>query len=466
LKRALLINVGHGHLSSDNHPRHNVAPMDLAQCAAILESAGWRVELWDTVLEHEAEASVIERRVQAKKPDLLILRPLAHTAHTTHMLGRASLSCSGIRLAMGPSAPHLAKDLLTPLEGSGAVDGVLIGEPESTLNDLLPALAKGVLPEELPGLQLDPSIVPKGRPFIRELDELPMPAQHLLVGRGYQFRYPLDVHDSLRIGYVLSSRGCALGCIFCAPAERETFGTQYRWRSPDLIVDEIARIRELGGNAVYFIDDFFAFSPKRVQALCERMIERGVILPWAAQVRAHGLSDELLTLMRRAGCSTLCFGAESGSDRVLGLLRKGVSVDKVRDQAKRIRTAGIQLVGYFIVGTPGETREERKDTYDFIEEMAPDVVQLHIFNVFPGAPAMETFPELYAEEGTKFTGPRGRVETLAELDKERRTFYLRYYTSPRYVTRTLKRRWRPLLANLPQELSFAFKSARFFAGMR
>jgi anaerobic magnesium-protoporphyrin IX monomethyl ester cyclase len=440
--------------------------MDLAQCAAILESAGWRVELWDTVLEHEAEASVIERRVQAKKPDLLILRPLAHTAHTTHMLGRASLSCSGIRLAMGPSAPHLAKDLLTPLEGSGAVDGVLIGEPESTLNDLLPALAKGVLPEELPGLQLDPSIVPKGRPFIRELDELPMPAQHLLVGRGYQFRYPLDVHDSLRIGYVLSSRGCALGCIFCAPAERETFGTQYRWRSPDLIVDEIARIRELGGNAVYFIDDFFAFSPKRVQALCERMIERGVILPWAAQVRAHGLSDELLTLMRRAGCSTLCFGAESGSDRVLGLLRKGVSVDKVRDQAKRIRTAGIQLVGYFIVGTPGETREERKDTYDFIEEMAPDVVQLHIFNVFPGAPAMETFPELYAEEGTKFTGPRGRVETLAELDKERRTFYLRYYTSPRYVTRTLKRRWRPLLANLPQELSFAFKSARFFAGMR
>ena len=104
MKRALLINVGHGHLSSDNHPRHNVAPMDLAQCAAILENAGWRVELWDTVLEHDEEASVIERRVQAKKPDLLVLRPLAHTAHTTHMLGRASLSCSGIRLAMGPSA--------------------------------------------------------------------------------------------------------------------------------------------------------------------------------------------------------------------------------------------------------------------------------------------------------------------------------------------------------------------------
>ncbi|MBD89824.1 MAG: hypothetical protein CL940_05775 [Deltaproteobacteria bacterium] len=464
--RALLINVGHGHLSSDNHPRHNVAPMDLAQCAAILERAGWRVELWDTVLEHDEEGPVIERRVQAKQPDLLILRPLAHTAHTTQMLGRASREHCGLRLAMGPSAPHLANDLLTPLNDSTAVDGVLIGEPESTLLELLPDLAKRALPDELPGLQLAPSMVPKGRPFIRDLDALPMPSQHLLVGRGYQFRYPLDVHGSLNIGYVLSSRGCALGCIFCAPAERETFGTQYRWRSPDLIVDELERIRELGGNAVYFIDDFFAFSPKRVAALCERLIERDVIIPWAAQVRAHGLSDELLELMRRAGCSTLCFGAESGSDRVLGLLRKGVSVEKVRDQAARIRAAGIQLVGYFIVGTPGETKEERQDTYDFIEEIAPDVVQLHIFNVFPGAPAMDAFPELYAEEGTKFTGPRGRVTQLEELDKERRAFYLRYYTSPRYVARTLKRRWRPLISNLPDELSFAFRSARFFAGIR
>jgi len=91
------------------------------------------------------------------------------------------------------------------------------------------------------------------------------------------------------------------------------------------------------------------------------------------------------------------------------------------------------------------------------------VVQLHIFNVFPGAPAMEIFPELYAEDGTKFTGPRGRSEQLEALDSERRAFYLRYYTSPRYIARTLKRRWRPLLSNLPDELRFAMKAAKFFA---
>ena len=87
--RALLINVGHGHLSSDNHPRHNVAPMDLAQCAAILERAGWRVELWDTVLEHDEEGPIIERRVQAKQPDLSKLRSMFSSEKFCRAFGNA-----------------------------------------------------------------------------------------------------------------------------------------------------------------------------------------------------------------------------------------------------------------------------------------------------------------------------------------------------------------------------------------
>ena len=464
--KALLINVGHGHGGQDSHPRHHVAPMDLAQCAAILEHAGWTVDLWDTALTPNEDAPTIEAKMVASAPDLLLVRPLAHTAHTSAMLLRAAAATDTIRVAMGPSGPHMARDLLTPIEGVAPAQAVLVGEPEVTLMELLPSLAGGTLPDVLAGLQLAPDRVPKSRPFLRELDDLPTPSQHLLVGKGYRFRYPVDVTRALSIGYVLTSRGCALGCVFCAPAERETFGTKYRWHSADRVVDEIEVIQSLGGNAVYFIDDFFAFSPARVRELCEKMIERDVILPWVAQVRAHGLDDELLVLMRRAGCSTLCFGAESGSDRVLQSLRKGVSVDKVRDQARRIRAAGMQLVGYFIVGSPGETDAERKATYDFIEDMAPDVVQLHIFNVFPGAPAMEMYPELYAEAGTKFTGPKGRLEHLDALDRERRAFYRRYYLNPRYVARTLRRRWRPLLANFGEEAAWVLGSTRFFLGMR
>ena len=118
--------------------------MDLAQAAAILEDAGWRVELWDTALEPAVDASVIEARVEVKAPDLLIIRPLAHTAHTAVMLGRSAAATSAIRVAMGPSGPHLARELLTPIEGIAAVDGVLIGEPETTLLELLPALADGL----------------------------------------------------------------------------------------------------------------------------------------------------------------------------------------------------------------------------------------------------------------------------------------------------------------------------------
>lgn len=465
MKRALLINVGHGHATDDAHPRHHVAPMDLAQVAGQLEHDGWRVDLWDTQIDPGMDPAALELRVRAKAPDLLIVRPLHATAGTALALLRAARGTAGLRLVMGPSGAHLADAMLSD-DGYGprAAEGVLVGEPEGTVTELLPALREGVLPDELPGLQVDPGEVPKGRAFLRELDGLPLPAQHLLMRQGYTFRYPLDVTGPLRIGYVLSSRGCALGCLFCAPVERETFGTKYRWRSAAHVVDEVELIRELGGNAVYFIDDFFGFSQRRIEELCEEMIRRDVILPWAAQIRAQGIPLELLRLMRRAGCSTLAFGAESGSDRVLGALRKGVTVAQTREQGRLIRAAGIQLVGYFIVGTPGETDDERQATYDFITELAPDVVQLHIFNVFPGAPAMERFPQLYEERATKFTGPRGRGERIEALDAERRAFYRRYYLSPGYLGRTLKRRWRPLLANIEEEAGFVLRSTRFFLG--
>jgi len=92
------------------------------------------------------------------------------------------------------------------------------------------------------------------------------------------------------------------------------------------------------------------------------------------------------------------------------------------------------------------------------------VVQLHIFNVFPGSPAMEQFGSMYSESGTKFIGPQGQDDRLEALDEERRAFYLRYYLNPRYVLRTLRRRWRPLLANFGEEASFALRSTRFFLG--
>ncbi|MEE2779321.1 MAG: radical SAM protein [Myxococcota bacterium] len=463
--KALLLNVGHGDLTGDEHPRHNVAPMDLAQCAAILEEAGWEVDLWDTILTPTATNQEIDGRANGFGPDLVVVRPLVHTGDTTAELCRSLTERGALCLAMGPSGPHMGRTLLTPIEGVMPVQGVLVGEPERTLMDLLPFLKEKSLPEEpMAGLQTDPETPAHPRAFLKDLDDLPIPAQHLLMKQGYRFRYPLDVKGPLRIGYVLSSRGCALGCIFCAPVERETFGTQYRWRSPDNICDELEHLAELGANAVYFIDDFFGFSPKRISALCERIIERGISLPWVAQVRAHGLSLEVLQLMRRAGCSTLCFGAESGTDRVLEILKKGVSVAQIREQALKIRQAGIQSVGYFIVGVPGETDDERSTTYDFIEEIAPDVVQLHIFNVFPGAPAMAEFGSMYSEAGTKFLGPTGRDDRLEALDEERRKFYLRYYLSPRYVVRTLRRRWRPLLANFGEEASFALRSTRFFLG--
>ena len=455
--RALLINVGHGSEAHDDHPRHNVAPLDLATCASILEEAGYRVDLWDTAVTPTHASGEVAVRVAAKAPDLLLLRPLHGCDEPMQALLRA-VAGQSIRVIMGPSAAQFSKRYLQ----DGLIEAALIGEPELTLIESLPHLHTTTLPTDIPGLHVCADLWPPARGFNEQLDELPFPAHHLLNRQGYQFRYPLDVQEKLQIGYVLSSRGCALNCVFCAPVERETFGTKYRWRSAGNIVDEIEWMRTLGINAIYFIDDFFGFSKGRIEALCEEMIRRDVILPWAAQVRAQGIDLELLKLMRRAGCSTLCFGAESGSDRLLKTIRKGVTTDQIRAQARAIHQAGIQLVGYFIVGAPGESDDERQATYRLIDEIQPEVVQIHIFNVFPGAPAMELYPDLYDPKTTKFTGPESRGQK--ELDDERRKFYRRYYLRPRYLRRTLKRRWRPMLANLDGELDFVKRSVRFFTG--
>lgn len=462
--RALLIHVGHGAEGEGRHPRHHVAPIDLAQCAAILEQGGWQVDLWDTALTPGLRPVEVEQRVLARAPELLLVRPLQATVDTARGLLLATRRVGGLRLVLGPAAQHAADDLLGRDGAVRGADGALVGEPEGTLEELLPYLRRGALPDELPGLRTTSGQRVTPRPLLRDLDRLPLPAHRLLVDRGYRFRYPLDVPARLRVGYVLTSRGCALGCIFCAPVERETLGTRYRWRSADRVVDELELLRGLGANGVYFVDDFFGFSPQRIRDLCQAMLDRQVVLPWCAQVRAHGLDLDLLRLMRRAGCSSLCFGAESGSDRVLRLLRKGVTVDGIREQARRIRRAGVQLVGYFLVGTPGETAAERAQTYALIDELQPAVVQLHIFNVFPGAPAMEMFPERYQRSATKFTGPRSADPHMLELDREVRAFYRRYYLRPAYLARTVRRRWRSLAHNLGDEARFAAHATRFFLG--
>ena len=468
-RRALLINVAHGidEVGFD-HPRHHVAPMDLGIAAATLERDGWNVELWDTQTQPHIDPERIARMAHAKAPELLILRPNHRTIQTSAALAARLRDTTSLRCALGPAVqPHLTRLLSEPHEGADCppLSAGFVGEPEGTLNEILPALREGTFPEGVAGLSTTHHPHPVSRPFIRDLDALEHPAHRLFMGQGYQFRYPLDVDGPLRIGYSMTSRGCALGCVFCAPIERESYGRQYRWRSAESVCDELAELVRLGANAVYFVDDFFAFSNRRLEELCETLLRRGVVLPWAAQVRAQGLSLDTLRLMRRAGCSTLCFGAESGSDRVLKMLRKGVTTDQILKQSELIRQAGIQQVGYFIVGVPGETDQERGETYRLIQRLQPDVAQIHIFNVFEGAPAYTDprFTPHFDPEATKFSGPRGPMgETYTRLRQERRRFYRRYYFAPRYLGRQLRRRWRPMLSNLSNEFDFARRSARYF----
>ncbi len=268
-----------------------------------------------------------------------------------------------------------------------AIAGVLGGEYEGWISGVAESLASGARP-------LAPGWTERGangplteRPAIAiaDIDALPPPAHDELLAGGYTVAYPVQRRTRLRCAYVLSTRGCPHACTFCSPVEMRSRFLPYRVRNVDAVVDELAQVAALGANVVYFNDDNFLRERDRVAALCEGILRRGLDISWLADARVDDVDPALLPLMRRAGCSTLCLGVESGSQRVLDALRKGITVEQTRAAADAIRRAGIWMVAYVILGSPGETDAERQATWRLLDDIRPELVQCHRFAWYPMA---------------------------------------------------------------------------------
>jgi len=312
-----------------------------------------------------------------------------------------------------------------------SIAGVLGGEYEGWIGAVAESLASGAKPQAPGWTERGPdgphtavAAIP-----IADVDGLPMPAHAELLAGGYTVAYPVQRRDRLRCAYVLSTRGCPHACTFCSPVEMRSRFLPYRVRSVEAVADELSLVSRLGANVVYFNDDNFLRDRVRVAALCEEILRRGLQLTWLADARVDDVEPELLPLMRRAGCSTLCMGIESGSQRVLDALRKGITVEQTRTATAAIRRAGIWTVAYVIVGSPGETEAEREATWHLLDEIRPELVQCHRFAWYPMARGERSDPAWY-KHGDKFASDPTAAPALAF---DQRDLYRKYYLSPRFV---------------------------------
>jgi anaerobic magnesium-protoporphyrin IX monomethyl ester cyclase len=267
------------------------------------------------------------------------------------------------------------------------VDFVVIGEGEFVLDQLLDYLfKKGPLPEKGICYRQNGKIVERGcSDRIRDLDALPLPAYDLIdypaYGRTVD-RKSVDSPSKLPYARIMTSRGCPHGCVFCQV--EMISGRNFRARSPEHIISEIAWLKERYHIASLIFDDDNLFADrKRAKQLFQMMIDHDLAMPWKSIATAvFRLDEELIGLMRSSGCEYICIAIESGSPRVLReIIKKPVKYDHARRMVQIAQRHGIYVSANFIIGFPTETWTEIRQTLAFAEALEADYVK--IFNAIP-----------------------------------------------------------------------------------
>jgi len=301
----------------------------------------------------------------------LTLRELVDTLEVAG--GRWQVSDGHLRAADGRSADPEGRiyKLLTSADPGWQPTWSLDGPP--AIDDQLSAI-KGL------GWRRNGEVVINvDRPFVANLDDLPMPMHHLL---------PLDTYRIPMIKgpytFIVSSRGCTAGCKYCI--KHVTYQYSVRVRSPEHIMKELWLLHDLGIHNIHMYADLFTVSRDQVVGLCKSIIEQGLKVRWTCNSRVDYVDEEMLKLMGQSGCWMISWGIESASEDILRRARKGAYPDKVERALRWSRQAGIGNWGYFIIGLPGETEETIRQTIDFAKRLPLDLALFHIAAPYPGTP--------------------------------------------------------------------------------
>ena len=391
-------------------PPSGLAPLGLACMGAVLEQKGIDVEILDA---HAAGLSPgeVKERLGRVKPDVVGVTFTTETRFQGFRFIRAARRAlpQAWIVAGGPHVTFAAQDTLERLVD---LDAVCRGEGEYTLLETVESLARGGGLEEVSGLSFrrDGQVIHNPpRPFIEDLDALPLPARHLLDMKRYD-GFTVDVPGRGKIPFtnIMSSRGCPIGCCFCSTSAM--WGKRFRGHSPSRVVEEIASVVEdHGARGVWFFDDSFTMDRGRVQAICNLMIERGLDVPWLCDARVDAVDESLLSKMKEAGCCGVSFGVETGSQRLLDeVLGKKISLHRVLEVRDWCRSIDLRVRWLFMVGLPTETKDEALQTLDLMAELGGDN-SMGVLKVYPGTGLEDLAREKgIFEEDFTWTGKKHR----------------------------------------------------------
>lgn len=366
-------------------------PIGIMSLSSVLKRDGHECVMFDQAHPETPNDFIIDE-IRRQKPDLVGMSFLSTTSYPyAKMLARQIRAIDGrVKLAFGGVFASLNAGLVK-LQ-CPEVDFVCRGDGEQLILDLLAHLDD---PEAVPGLtwMKDGRVMTNpNRTTERNLDQWPFPDRESLK-LDFIESMPLDVPAVLsmeRFTTMQTSRGCPWPCVFCdIPMFNDG---KWRFRSPEHVLAEFKQLQELGYGAVYFVDDHFLLKPKRIEAICQGLIESGNRIEWGVEGRVDSVCQHLFPIMAKAHCRTIMFGIESGSQKILDRLKKEQTLEEVESAVTNAKKAGIEIVhGFFVVGNPDETVEDMRATFDFAARLRLDTFGFNRICVYRGTPLWQEY---------------------------------------------------------------------------
>ena len=410
-----------------------IPSLGLGYLASALIRQGLETKIIDAPASGMDHDAVVKQAIAAK-PEIVGITSTTPLSDSAYQLARKLRKQVRFLILGGAHASAFGEKIFKECP---EFDFVFVGEAEESFAKLAQKILTGDKNPELPG------VVWPGHGSdpvkIAALDQLAFPAWELMPMKNY--RHPLFPGD--QVATMISSRGCPYQCIFC---DKSVCGSRFRPRSPDNVLKELEELQgKFGVRALIFYDDLFTLDSGRVIEICKQIIDRNLKVKWKCEGRVNLVDAQALAWMKKAGCKMIAYGIESGHQKSLDWLNKGVKIEQIKEAVRQTRESGIKVLGYFIFGIPVETFEEELESVEFAISLNLDYVQFASLSPFPGSKlydiavakgwyrdAQGPGPEEYGERRPLLLTDYWTEDRLKLILREA---YKRFYLRPGYILR-------------------------------
>ncbi|MGB8953152.1 MAG: radical SAM protein [Candidatus Aminicenantales bacterium] len=404
-------------------------PQDLIVLSGIL-SRDFDVHVIDAIIEKYSEKESLDRILSSDYKAVIFTTGTATMKQDFEVMEKVKKARPGTRvLASAGIMKFIGRDLIRRYEW---LDGILTDFTEFDIADYL--AKNGGLPYK--GL-----LYRRGDGFIESQEklstifEIPVPRHELFEFKKYRIptarRFPFTV--------VITSLGCPYNCAFCTAG---AFG--YRTRKVSNVIEELKYLAGLGVKEILFQDPTLTINTRRVVELCQKMVENGLRFTWSCNADIKSMNEEKISWMKKAGCHTVSVGIESGDNFMLEKYSKPITTETIRDAVRLLKRYKIKILGYFILGLPGETREFVDKTIRLAKSLKLDIASFAIATPDIGTRLREEAiargwisSDLLSFDSTDFPIIASGELTKEEIWRLRKKAVREFYLRPSYMFRKL-----------------------------